>query len=230
MRIFFDDNHKVLGVFTDDNANYPYLPANQIYAPFIITDKLSKTVSVIKQEQDESGHALFNTPDGDVVNFDNILGVQNVPIMDTVAVTRSVGLLESPGEWSLQDVLNSKYTHLANGAQFWFDEFFDTSSVNFNNSQINTGVNGISIQPGGVLQLNQLTLANSVNHLSVYMEVGDARVQSGLDVSVSLNGGSTFESLGPGNLSGSSQNFVFRITPSSPNVIAIPLHCFAVFY
>jgi hypothetical protein len=225
MKIFFDDNKKVVAVTPDDSgANYP--PANQIYCPLPIISKIEKTISVTRQQRNLSGLALFQQSNGVVTTDASTLGNGNHPLVETVPFTRSVGLYESPGEWTVEDVLNSKYVALAAGQDFWYCEFMDASAIDLDNSSVNTGFNGVSILPGGYLQFVPLKLAKKVSQLRVYIEAGQDRNKA-VQIEVSTNG-KTFGKVA--ELAKSADTFVFRVSDPQAQGISTPVHAFAVFY
>jgi hypothetical protein len=226
MRIFFDDNKKILGVSMDDNVSFPYLPANQIYCPFVISDKLTKTTSVMRQKLDVSGFPLFTKVDGSETRDAKSLGTDNQPIITNVSFSRPVSFLEAPGEWTLDDVLASKYANLAQGKNYWMCEFTDEAAIDFSISQVNTGFFGASILPGGVLQFKSIKLASKVSVLTVYVEAGHDRNKA-VDVEVSVDG-LTFVDVADLNVQ--SDTFIFRISDSNNGGVPTPIHAFAVFY
>jgi hypothetical protein len=223
MRIFFDDNNKIIAV--SDGVDFDLEFANQIYCPFRIQQKLNKTVTVYKQKTDATGFALFLTPDKEETRLSKIHSVDNHAIVEPVTITRSVGLFECPTEWTLNDVLQVKYSTLAGNKDYWFDEFFETQAIDFNNSQCSAGFNGVSVSAKGALQLVPLKLKEQVGSVQVYLESDKP-----LKIEASADGLKFIKADKSQviTLSRPSDTIVFRLI--NTNDEAIPLDAFAIFY
>lgn len=212
MRVFCDFSLNIVGIFPDDQeVNLP--GCFEITVPKDITAKRDKTVSYARQKRDANGQLVFD---------------KTQAVMEEAQFTRKVGLKESASEWTLNEVLEEKYKLLANGKDFWFEEFINDSAINHGASIVNTGVGAVSIPPSGVLQLSSIQLSKAVKQFNLYVEGAD-----GLSVEYSVDGGSTFSPVNPNGekLAKKTDTFIFRIeNNNAKDTPSIAVFAIAIFF
>jgi hypothetical protein len=225
MRVFFNDEQKIIGVFADD-ADVSFVGAYEISVPFNITKKLDKTIRVAQQKHTSTGDALFTNRQGSLTTVANVKSLENTPVMEEVYVKRAVSLLEAPYEWSVLDVLTAKYEKLSFGRKYWFDEFLTDGIIDKATSIVNSGVFSLSVPPQGKANLLPVQLMNKVGKFDLYLEGA-----SDLDVEVSGDG-TKFLAVRAGvvSLPAKTDKLVFRFTNPADSGVSVAIDAVAIFY
>jgi hypothetical protein len=167
--IWFDKDKKIQSVTeTKDKSTSDF-----IFLPFFENIKSDKTTTILQHRTTPFGQKLYigksNKPTTERFSAKSA----NQAVLDRKSYTRNISFLESPTEWSLQEIMELKYRLIAENKgyeNFWFDELFDTSALNKDASDISTSIKGTSILPGKKLETNKLTVPPDTSEVFVYVE------------------------------------------------------------
>lgn len=222
MRVLFDFNKVITGVVGDEADRTGSFFS--VYLPTPLKKKLSKTVGFSHQKHNDSGKPLFVAGGKETLAAQDDKFRPNAPVVEEATRTRPVSLLDSPSEWTVDDVLLAKYEQLAKGKNFWFNEFLSVDAIEASQSVVNTGFFGISIPPQGYVQFFPLQLEKKFTKFEVYLEA-DA------DLTVKLSGdGETYkEYVAPFTMKSTDTLFV-RIENQATEGADVPVHAFAILY
>lgn len=220
MYIWFDDNKNITSV-TDKLFNSP----NFIYSPYSIQGTLNKTIELSVPKIVSGKNIYVNDKNKETRNRVH-KGKFNEPVMENKTFQRSVTLLNAPGEWKLDEVLEAKYKLIAgiNGfSSYWYDEFFSDSSIDLFASNVNTSSKGISILPGSSLVLKPIMLSKKVKKGFIYVE---SEFQNDLDITCKSASGKS--SNGPNVSIDSSNSVIIFVKNNSEH--SIPVTSIAILY
>jgi hypothetical protein len=222
MNVFFDSNLRIASVDVGNGKGNGAF----IHCPDSIKS-VSVSHTVYTQKIDSLGRLLFLKSDGVEVISATTNYRENVPSMEPVVKTRQANLLSDPSSINVQDVINAKYNTLANGKQYWFDEFLDSSSLDDIHAAA-FNVKCVQIPDGGFLTFHPI-FTGDVKQLNVNIEAGDTYDFSGLSLQYSFDGGDTFIDGGPSiELSDTHNRFVFKLSNDTKSII--PVYSFSIFF
>lgn len=148
--------------------------ANFIYSQFPLSVAAVKSVKVVRQKTTGKTPLFVGTGKKATI-IRTRKGVSSSPIMETKNVERNVTINTAPGEFTVREVLEAKYSALLSTygyafSKFWYDEFFNTSSLVLGGSNVSTSTKGISIAPKGNVVFNGIQLPNKITEAGVYIE------------------------------------------------------------
>lgn len=219
--VWFDKNKKIYSVTETKNIDSP----DFIFCPLFENIKSDKSVVVHTHKLSPFGEKLYvnernkETP----IRFNS--KTANKAILDKKTNKRMISFLESPTEWSLQEILEMKYRLIAENkghAKFWYDEFFDEGIIDKTQSNISTSTKGISISPSGSLVTNKLSTSSKT--ITIYIE---SDKKENIDVLYKCSSDSEFKPIEYGVITPSG-NELWLMFKNLDNKSNTPLNAFGI--
>lgn len=151
--------NKVVGLNGPASAIYLEVSAGDDFNP----SKLADLVEGEVQKTNDDGEPLYLNDQGEEVTDPEVEGEQLPPVTVPNIVQRTVTLLESPQEFTLDDVIQAKYQALmesSDQANVIADLFLEEADLDLTDvdHSANTGVGICEILPGGQVKTKSIQL------------------------------------------------------------------------
>jgi hypothetical protein len=193
--VWFDKNNKIYSVTETKDIDSP----DFIFCPIFENIKSDKSIVTHSHKLSTFGEKLYANEQNKQTTIRFNSKTANKAILEKKNHTRAISILESPSEWSLQEILEMKYRLIAEKygyTNFWHDEFFDQSIIDKSKSSVSTSTKGVSIPPGGSLVTNKLSISSKM--ITIYVE---SDKKESIDVRYRFNPNSEFKSIEHGVIS-----------------------------